>query len=148
EFERPIVERARQPEAVLDQRLFARAIAAVHRAELRNGLVRLVEDQQKVVREVIDQRRRGLAGLASRKMPRVIFDALYEPQLLEHLEVVHGALLDALFLEKAALLIEVVEPLAELGADALDSTRQLLPRRHVMRARKHRVFVDRAEHAA
>ena len=40
ELERPVVERARQAEAVFHQRLLARAVALVHGAELRNGLVR------------------------------------------------------------------------------------------------------------
>ena len=46
EAQRPVVERRRQAEAVLDQRLLARAIAAVHRADLRDRLVTLVDDQQ------------------------------------------------------------------------------------------------------
>ena len=46
ELERSVVERARQAEAVLDERLLARAVAAVHRPDLRHRLVRLVDDQE------------------------------------------------------------------------------------------------------
>jgi hypothetical protein len=47
---------------VLDQRLLAAAVAGVHAADLRHGLVRLVDDQQEVVGEVVEQRGRRLAG--------------------------------------------------------------------------------------
>ena len=54
----PVVERRREPEAVLHERLLARAVAFVHAAELRHGLVRLVDEHDHVVREVVDQRER------------------------------------------------------------------------------------------
>ena len=55
EPERPVVERAGQPEAVLDERHFAAAVAGVHRPDLRNGHVRFVDKQQVIVREEIEQ---------------------------------------------------------------------------------------------
>ncbi len=58
ELERAVVERAREAKAVLDERLLAGAVAAVHRLELGDGLVRLVDDAQEVLREVVEQRRR------------------------------------------------------------------------------------------
>ena len=51
---RPVVQRARQPEAVVDERLLARAVALVHAADLRHGLVGLVEEADEVVGEVVD----------------------------------------------------------------------------------------------
>ena len=117
ELERPVVERARQAEAVLDERLLARAVAAVHRADLRHGLVRLVDDEQEVLREVVDERGRRLARVAAREVARVVLDAVAEAHLLHHLEVVHGALLEALLLEEAPCLVVEVEPLAQLVAD-------------------------------
>ncbi len=127
ELERPVVERARQAEAVLDERLLARAIAAVHRLDLGHRLVRLVDDQQEVRREVVDERRRGLARLAPREVARVVLDARAEAHLLHHLEVVERALLEALLLEEAPFLVVEVEPLAELFADALDRAPHLAP---------------------
>ncbi len=110
----PVVERARQAEAVLDERLFARAVAAVHRLQLRHGLVRLVDDDEEVLREVVDERRRRLARLATREVARVVLDAVAEAHLLHHLEVVQRALLEPLLLEEAPRLVEEVEPLAQL----------------------------------
>ena len=62
EAERPVVERRGQPEAVVDQRLLARAVALVHAAELRHGLVRLVDEADEVVGEVVDEREGVRAG--------------------------------------------------------------------------------------
>src|SRR5690606_22904995 len=134
DLERPVVERAREPEAVLDQRLFARAIAAVHRAELRHGDVRLVEDEEVVLREVVDEHRRRVARLPLAEVPRVVLDAVAEAHLLEHLEVVHRALLEPLRLEDAALAAELLEPIGELLADRDDRALADLGRRDVVRA--------------
>ena len=57
-IERPVVERARQPEAVVDERLLARAVAVVHAADLRQRDVRLVDDDEEVLGEVVEQARR------------------------------------------------------------------------------------------
>jgi hypothetical protein len=60
-LQRPVVQRRRQAEAVFDQVLLARAVALVHAADLRNGDVRLVDEHQRVGRQVVDQGRRRLA---------------------------------------------------------------------------------------
>ena len=62
EIQRPVVERRRQAEAVGDEHLFARPVAGVHPADLRHRLVALVDDRERVVRQVVEQRRRRLAG--------------------------------------------------------------------------------------
>ena len=67
EAQRPVVERRRQPEAVLDERLLARAVALVHAADLRHRLVRLVDEEQEVVREVVEQRVRRRARRRARR---------------------------------------------------------------------------------
>ena len=43
----PVVQRARQPEAVVHERLLARAVALVHAADLRHRLVRLVDEARR-----------------------------------------------------------------------------------------------------
>ena len=67
EVERPVVERRRQAEAELDERLLARAVAAVHAADLRDGHVALVDDEQEVLGEVVEQRGRRLARARGRR---------------------------------------------------------------------------------
>ena len=121
EPQRPVVERGRQAEAELDQRLLARAVAFVHRGDLRHRLVRLVDEQQVVLGEVVDQRRRRLARGAARQVARVVLDALAEPHLLEHLEVVQRALLEPLLLDQLVAGLELDQPLAQLVLDARSS---------------------------
>ena len=62
EAQRTVVHGAGQPEPEVDQHLFARPIAVVHAAQLRDGHVRLVDDEQPVGREVVQQRPRPRAG--------------------------------------------------------------------------------------
>ena len=66
EAERAVVLGAGEAEAVVYQLLLARLVAVVHRAQLRNGHVRLVDDREEVVGEVVEQAfgrlARGAAG--------------------------------------------------------------------------------------
>ena len=74
-FEWSVVHRGGQAEAVFDQRALAGRVALVHRADLRHGDMRLVDDQQEVIREEVEQRvRRGASGAAV-KVARIVFDA-------------------------------------------------------------------------
>jgi hypothetical protein len=63
ELERPVVQRRRQAEAVLDQVLLARAVALVHRPHLADRHVGFVDEHQAVLGQVVDQGRRRIAGL-------------------------------------------------------------------------------------
>ncbi len=114
EAQRPVVERRRQPEAVLDERLLARAIALVHTADLRHRLVRLVHEDEEVVREVVEQRERVSSRRAALEDARVVLDPVAEAELLHHLEVVLGALPQPVRLEHLVLRFELLDPLLEL----------------------------------
>src|SRR5918993_763310 len=76
-LQRPVVHRRRQPEPVLDERPLAAHVALVHAADLRDAHVRLVDDQEEVIREVVDEAAAGAtASAASRpsssaSMPRI-----------------------------------------------------------------------------
>ena len=109
--------RERQPEAVRDERLLARAVALVHAADLRHRLVRLVDHHEEVAREVVEQRERRLPGRAAVEHARVVLDAVAVAELLHHLEVVLGALAQAVRLEQLALLLEHRDVPLELLAD-------------------------------
>ena len=54
-LQRPVVHRRRQPEAVVDEGALAGGVALVHRADLRHGDVRLVDDEEEVLGEVVEQ---------------------------------------------------------------------------------------------
>ena len=61
--------------------------------------MRLVEESYEVVGKVVEQRVRWFAGRATVQVARVVFDAGAVTQRFEHLEVVHGALFEALLFQ-------------------------------------------------
>ncbi len=137
EAQRPVVERRWQAEAVVDQILLACPVALVHAADLRDRHVALVDEDQRARRQIVDQRRRRLARAAPRQVPRVVLDALAEPDLGHHLEIETRPLLDALRLDQLHLRDEGVLRLHELDLDLLDRVEHLLPPGHVVARRKH-----------
>jgi len=58
-LQHPVGERAREAEAEIDERLLARAIALVHAADLRHGLMGLVQEHDEVGWEVVAERVRS-----------------------------------------------------------------------------------------
>ena len=68
ECQRPVVERARHPESILDQILLARSVAVIHALDLRNRDVAFsIDEQERVLRQIIEQRRRSLSPVAARR---------------------------------------------------------------------------------
>ncbi len=102
---------------MLDQGQLARAVALVHPADLRHGLVRLVDEADEVVGEVVDQAVRAVAGAAPVEDLRVVLDAVAEAELAHHLEVELRALAQAVRLEQLAVGLELLRPQLELVAD-------------------------------
>ena len=132
EPQRPVVERRREPEPVLDQGLLARAVAAVHAPELRDGHVAFVDEEQRVGRKVVEQGRRRLAGAAAREETRVVLDPLAVADLGHHLDVEPGPLLQALRLDELVFAAEHREVLDQFFLDRLDGLQHPLARRDVV----------------
>jgi hypothetical protein len=101
----PVVERAGQAEAVLDEDGFARAVALIHAADLRDGGVAFIDERRKSRGRSRAGCRAG-AGRAAGEVARVVFDALAEAHFLHHLEVVFGAHFEALGFDEFAFLFE------------------------------------------
>ena len=146
--QRAVVGGRRQPEAVLDEVALAGHVALVHAADLRHRHVRLVDDQQEVVREVVDQRRGGGARPAPVDVARVVLDARAEPDLAHHLDVVAGAHAQPLGLEQLALVLQLGEALLQLLLDGLDRALHALRPRDVVRRREDAHVLDLVDHVA
>ena len=56
-IQRTVVQCRRKAKAVINQSLFAAAIAVVHRTDLRNRHVRLIDDNEKIIRKEIHERK-------------------------------------------------------------------------------------------
>ena len=135
EVQRPVVERGRKAEPVLDQHFLARAIPRVHPTHLRDGLVALVHDDHRVLGKVVEQGRRRLARCAAGQMPRVVLDPVAVADLLHHLQVEHCPLMEPLGFQDLAAALQLGEPLGQLGPDGLDGLHPPGARRHEVRLR-------------
>ena len=76
---------------MLNQGAFTGHIALVHGTNLRDRHVRLINNQQEIIREIIQQTVRGTAGGTTINMARVVLNAIAEAHLLHHFQVVGGA---------------------------------------------------------
>ena len=63
---RPVVLSRRETEPIIHQRCFSRLIPMIHRSDLRNRLMGLIDDHQKIIREIVDQSLRRLSRCKSR----------------------------------------------------------------------------------
>ena len=133
---------------MLYQDPLARHVPFVHGTDLRHGHVRLVDDEQEVLGEVVEQGVRRGAGLASVDVPRVVLDPGAAADLPEHLDVVGGAHAQPLRLEQLAGLVELSEPYRELGLDAVDGALHPLRPGHVVRGREDVELGILADHLA
>ena len=120
EFEGPVVHGGGEAEAVGDEVFFAGAVASVHGAELGDGDVGFVDDEEGVFGEVVEEAGGRFAGTAAREVAGVVFDALAVAEFLEHFEVVAGALFEALGFEEFVVVAQVFEAVAEFGFDVVD----------------------------
>ena len=145
EFQRTVIVRARQAEAVLDERVLARTVAAVHGAHLRQRDVALIDKEQKILRKIVQQRHRRAAGGAAADDARVVLDAGAVAELLHHLNVIVRALADALRLKELALLLERFHARIALGADLADGALHLFMRRDIVRRGIDRHVAERAD---
>ena len=118
--QRPVVHRARQPEAVVDQVALAGHVALVHAADLRDRDVGLVDDEHEVLREVVEQAVGRAPPAPAVDVHRVVLDAGAGADLPHHLDVVGRAHPQPLRLQHLALPLEGRELLLELGLDAAD----------------------------
>lgn len=131
-LQRAVVQGGGQPEAVVDEGALAGGVALVHGADLRDGDMGLVDDEQEVVGEVVDQGVRRGAGLTAVEVHRVVLHARAAADLAEHLEVVRGAHAQALGLQELALFLQFGEALAHLLLDVVDGALQALRACHVV----------------
>ncbi len=105
---------------MIDQVALAGHVTLVHAADLRHRHVRLVDDQEEVVGEVVEQGVRGGTGAAPVDVAGVVLDTRAEPDLTHHLDVVGGAHPQPLGLEQLALRLHRLEAQGKLPLDTGD----------------------------
>src|SRR6266550_574440 len=135
EHQWPVVERARQPESIIDQRELARSIAVEHPTDLRKCDMRLVHDHEEILGEIIEQARRPLALPALGQMPRIVLDAGTGANLEHHLDVEVRARLETLCLEKLPGGSQLSKTLRQLFTNQSHCSLDRRTRRHEMLGR-------------
>src|SRR5207302_2660873 len=135
EIQRTIIQGRRHTKAKVDQSLFPRAVAMIHPAHLRNGLVRFVDEEQIILRDIIEQSGRRLAGKTARHVARIVLDAVTVSDGAHHLHVKHGALPHTLGLDILTLLFEFGFPPREFFEDAANGAFFLFCRQNIVRLR-------------
>ena len=93
----------------------------IHAADLRHGDMAFIDDQQRVFRQIFEQGRRRLAGVAAGEIAGIILDALAGAGGFHHFDIEGGALLQALGFQQFALGDEFVQPLFQLRFDVARS---------------------------
>ena len=117
EGEGAVVQGRGEAEAVVHQGLLAGAVAGEHAPGLGHGHVQLVHEHEVVVREVVQQRPRGLPRGPAGEVPGVVLDPQADPRLPQHLQVEAGALLQALRLQELVALLHPLQALVQLLLD-------------------------------
>ncbi len=98
--------------------------------------MRLVDDEQEVLREVVEQRVRRAPRRPAVDVPAVVLDAGAGPDLAHHLEVVGRAHAQPLRLQQVTLPLELGQPVDQLQLDAGDGPLHPLRSRDVVRRRE------------
>ena len=128
---------------MFDERALARHVAFVHAADLRDGDVRFIDEEQVIVaREKVHQVEGARAGGAAVEVARIIFDAGAVAHLLDHFEVVARAHFEALCFEQFALVAQHFEARVEFGGDAFERVGEIVFGHHVMLGGEDRGALD------
>ena len=138
EIERPIIQRRRQAESVVNQALFSRLVARVHRPHLRNRHVRLINNHQKVLWKIIHQRIRRRSRFSAGQHARIVLNAAAKADFFHHFHVIARALLDALGFDKFFVFLEPCHALFHLFTNFLYRRLHFVFRRDIMRCRINR----------
>ena len=97
----------------------------------------LVHDKQKILRKIVDERIRRTSRRTPRQYARIVLNARAEADLLQHFNVVAGALRDALGLDQLAVFLEVFYALVEFFLQILDGFLQFFLGRDVVARREN-----------
>ena len=136
EIEGSVVQCRGQTEAIVYQCLFSRTVSCIHAADLRNRHMRLVHDDQKIIREKVQQRHGRRSRRKSVQMSGIILDAGTESGLPEHLDIKIRPLRDPLCLDQLVFALEKLHPLLHLFFNIVAGCLDLLLRDYVMRCRE------------
>ncbi|MNV44719.1 hypothetical protein D3C71_1364880 [compost metagenome] len=133
---------------MLDQHGLPRLVAVVHRPDLRQRNMGLIDDDQHIVREIIHQRIWRCAALAEGQRSGIVLDAGAKADLIHHLDVVPGPLLQPLGFQQLSGSTQRCQPLLQLALDVLQRNTHCLFLRHEVRRREDGDMIALADQLA
>ncbi|CAI8178536.1 MAG: Uncharacterised protein [Alphaproteobacteria bacterium] len=95
-FHRPIINARRQSEAKFGQCRFAPEVTAKHAADLRNGDMAFIRENQCIIGQIFKQCGRRLARFAARQIARIVFNSGARAGRLQHFQIEIGPLFQPL----------------------------------------------------
>ena len=105
-----VVQGRGETEAVAHQGLLAGTVGLVHGPDLGDGDVTFVKEHEEVLVDIVQEGGRGLARVPAGEVAGIVFNAVAIADLIEHLNVVLGPLLQTLGLQEAIFLVQVFQP--------------------------------------
>ena len=105
----------------------------------------LVDNQQEILRKIIQQGKRWLSWLASINVHRIILNAVTKAHLLHHLKVILCAHRQALSFEQFAIGLKPLQSLLQLFFDSNDCSPHVFCACGIMSRRKHNEFCECAQ---
>ena len=121
-----VVKGAGQAEAIAHQRFLSRSIAVVHGMDLRQRHMTLVDEEEKIIRKIVDQRHGGRAHRTIGQHTGVVLNTAAMSQLPQHFDIVHGALLQPLGFHQHIVFFKIFQPLLQFPFDGGDRLLHLL----------------------
>src|SRR5690606_22444860 len=121
----------------IDERLLTGAIPSIHPAKLRHGNVTLVDNDEGVLRKVIEKSARGRSGCSAVDVSTVVLNAGTKTDLLEEFEIIEGALLEPLRFEKLPLFLKLRDPDSKLLTYSTNVAENIAPVGNIAAYRVH-----------
>ena len=112
----------RQAETIIHQRRLSRLVSIVHGPQLRNGHVRLINHNQKIIREIIDKCVWRLPWFKSRQMSGIVLNSGTKSGLSHHFYIEIGTFSNTLSLQQFIFTFKIAHPFFQFIFDLMNGT--------------------------
>ena len=143
-----VIQGGGQAETIIHQGLFPGPVSVVHGADLGDGHVRLVDNDQEIPVKEIHQGQGRFAGLHKVQMAGIVLNAGAEACLPHHFDIKVGPFGDSLGLQQLILALEIEDPLLQFLFDVVAGPVDLFLGDHIVGGRiDHDVLQGRVQAA-
>ena len=145
-FQRTIIHRGRKAETIIHQSALSGHVTLEHRPNLRNRHVGFIDDQNKIIREIIKQSIRRCARATPINMTRIVLDSRTRAYFLEHFEVVGRSHPKTLSLKQFSLGFKPLKAFFEFFLDGSDRTFHSFLAGNIVRCREKVDMINFLDH--